>query len=124
MSKIIKEKAHGIMIIPHWNTQYWLPTIIRLLVEKLVLIPASENMLRLPFDKSRIHPLYPKLDLLAVRVSGVPSRTSSFLKKLRESSSIPGDQEHRNVTGQFGTSGTSFVLKGTRIPFIRLFKQY
>ena len=124
VSKIIKEKADGIMIIPNWNTQYWLPTIMSLLVEKPVLIPASINMLRLPFDKSRVHPLYPKLDLLAVRVSGVPSRTSSFLKKLRVSSLILGDQEHRNVTGQFGTSGTSFVLKGTRIPFTRLFKQY
>ena len=124
VSKIIKDKADGIIIIPHWNTQYWLPTIMRLLVEKPVLIPASKNMLKLPFDKNRIHPLYPKLDLLAVHVSGVPFKTLNFLKTLRESYSILGDQEPRNVTSRSGTSGMSFVLKGTQIPFIRLYKQY
>eukprot|EP00794_Sanderia_malayensis_P014823 gene14823-16363_t len=82
--------------------------IMRMLVQNPVLIPASANMLKLPFDRKRIHPLYPKLDLLAVHVSGIPYKAMNFEKTLRKSSLIPGDQEHKNVTNQYGENGGGY----------------
>ena len=54
ISKIKTEGASGIMIIPLWNTQFWLPMMISLLQDFTVIFPP--NILALPSIKiSNIH---------------------------------------------------------------------
>eukprot|EP00794_Sanderia_malayensis_P021324 gene21324-23399_t len=58
--------------------------------------------------QKQTHPLYPKLDLLAVHVSGIPYKAKNFEKTLRKSSLIPGLQGHKNVTSQSGENGGGY----------------
>ena len=67
VSKILKEKATGIIIIPHWPAQFWYPMVMRL-ASKQVWLP--KRALRLPYNLQKSHPLESKLSLMAILVSG------------------------------------------------------
>eukprot|EP00794_Sanderia_malayensis_P014639 gene14639-16158_t len=119
-SKIIEDKSEGIIIIPEWNTQYWMPIIMRLMVNRPIQFCSSRSMLKLPFNKEKIHPLYPKLNLLAVHVSAKSLKNTNFQKTLHPSSWIPGSQEQRKDISQHGTNGSHFVLHGERVNRIQI----
>ena len=86
IAKIRKDKARGIMIIPYWKSQYWFPVIMDLLTDLPIILPVSQNVLQLPFDRIKIHPLYPKLTLLGVNLSAkqigmheLPEQTANII---------------------------------------------
>ena len=64
-SKIWQDKAHCIVIIPKWTTQYWYPVIMEMAVCKITIKPAPNNLL-LPQDIKKVHPLHKNLTLAAV----------------------------------------------------------
>ena len=78
ISKIIRGNAIGILIIPKWKTQYWFPTMLAHLVDHPIQFPLGLKVLSLPFKLSKGHPLFPKLQLLAVILSGNPLHGSVF----------------------------------------------
>ena len=78
--KIRREMTAGIMIFPWRVTQFWFPMIVPLLQDFPVALPP--NVWTLPSNKGFQHPLYPKINLLAVNLSGGPSDTQSFHQKL------------------------------------------
>ena len=53
-SKICREKAHCIVIIPKWTTQYWYPVITEMVISETTIKPAPDNLL-LPQDKRKLH---------------------------------------------------------------------
>ena len=69
ISKIIDNCASGIIVIPLWETQFWFPLVLKHLIDCPVLLPQSQKLLQLPFNKSKVHPLYPKLRMAAVHLS-------------------------------------------------------
>lgn len=69
ISKIISEKAHGILIVPYWPTQPWWPLFIRLLADKPLILKPSHDLLLSPCRLIR-HPLADQLSLIAGRLSG------------------------------------------------------
>ena len=91
LAKIRQEQCSGIMVIPWWKTQVWFPMMVKLLVNFPVLLPP--NILTLPWKKSVQHPLYPKMKLLAVQLSGRHSETQVFHQKLLTLSHIRGEQQ-------------------------------
>lgn len=68
LSKIQKEKASGIIIVPNWPSQPWYPLFITLAQERLVLRPRPD--LLLSPCRSLSHPRARNLSLIAARVSG------------------------------------------------------
>ena len=66
-SKICREKAHCIVIIPKWTTQYWYPVIMEMAISKITIKPAP-NILLLPQDKRKLHQLHKNLTLAAVLI--------------------------------------------------------
>lgn len=48
------------MSVPNWPTQPWFSQIMRLLVDKPVILPRSKNLLRIPGQPETIHPLHKK----------------------------------------------------------------
>ena len=71
LSKIQREKATGIVIVPEWHTQVWWPLLLTLLKADPRRLPRRFSVLQLPAYPEEIHPLLPKLQLLACLVSGV-----------------------------------------------------
>ena len=120
IAKIRKDKARGIMIIPYWKTQYWFPVIMDLLTDHPIILPVSQNLLQLQFDRIKIHPLYPKLTLLAVHLSGNKSECTNFRNRLPTSSLIHGEQPLKQNTNQFLIGGQHIAVKGKIIHFQRL----
>ena len=69
LKKVLMEKAQGILVVPDWPTQVWWPLLLRLLVQKPWELPARDTILYLPSCPRAVHPLLPKLRLLACRIS-------------------------------------------------------
>ena len=57
-SKIWQNKAHCIVIIPKWTTQYWYTVIMEIAISDIQIKPAPNNLL-LPQNKNKLHPLHP-----------------------------------------------------------------
>ena len=67
------EKA--IMIVPLWKVAPWWPKLQKMLLKPPHLLKASPSIVRLPNNKSKRHPLFPKTRLIAVLLSGNVSLT-------------------------------------------------
>ena len=84
LKKMREDKAKAIMIVPVWKTQPWWPQIQQLMINHPVQLP-QQNLLTLPYKPDQIHPLFPKLKMMACLLSGndLDNKVSqSVLKKL------------------------------------------
>ena len=120
VSKIIQEKASGIMVIPWWPTQNWFPVMAQSLVDYPIILPQKKATLTLPLHENKSHPLFPKLQLLAIRLSGKQWEIETFRRKLWTSSVSPGEtQQHLNMKG-YSDSGKTIAAKGVLIPLLQM----
>ena len=76
--KIRQDKAEGILVAPLWETQLWVPLLIKMLVAHPLILPQSSNLLYLPYKVKKLHPLRKKLRLIACHLSGNHYRTLAF----------------------------------------------
>ena len=86
--KIINEEASSIIIIPWWSTQNRHPLVIQGLVDFLIKILSLKTTLCLPTDKTKVHSLFPKLQVITVLLSLKPSDQQSLQRNSETSSSI------------------------------------
>ena len=118
ISKIKREGASGVMIIPLWNTLFWFPMMVSILQDFPVTLPP--NILALPFIQDQQHPLYPKMKLLAVHLSANPSDIQTFHQKLQMLSWSCGDQPQRQDMSPYSEDGTALRYQGMRIPILQM----
>ena len=119
LEKIQHNQAEGILIVPLWPSQSWYPKLLRLLVSLPAVIPAKDNLLKMPATQ-KLHPLRKKLTLLACHLCGDSTKTKAFLNKLQISSSTLGENPRINSTEHILVSGYYSVLKERLIPFVHL----
>ena len=86
LANIIQNQATGLFIVPNWTTQSWFPLVLTLLIKHPRLIAPFRGLLHLPHQPHVVHPLHKKLSLLAVHLSGRPSRVSAYQAQLQPSS--------------------------------------
>ena len=86
-----------------------------MLVSLPLVLPCQPQLLQLPHDPHRRHPLFPKPQLLACKLSGNPLRAKTFQDTLPTLSSHLGAQEHRSSIRPISTSGLTTVVKGNLI---------
>ena len=70
LSKITREKATGICVLPEWPTQAWYPLAMSMLKKEPVRLKANKHLLYLPSHPQEVHPLHQKLSLLVCHLSG------------------------------------------------------
>ena len=70
LKKILMDKVEAVVIVPEWSTQVWWPLLLRLKVGQPWRLPVRPTVLFLPSCPEVVHPLLPKLQLLACRISG------------------------------------------------------
>ena len=78
LAKINHDQANGIWIAPVWTTQAWFPVALRMVVAPPFFLPQIDNLVTLPFDKLRKHPLRNKLRLMVLHLSGIYSQVKEF----------------------------------------------
>ena len=88
--KLEEDLADGLFILPNWPTAVCCPQMMRLLTAKTDLDTEGERTLQLMYSDSD-HLLHPRLQLLAVTLSGKPSKHKDFMDELRRSSKTLGD---------------------------------
>ena len=122
LQKITEDKAEGIIIAPVWTTQPWFTQVMRACVQTPCLIPNTRDSLHLPFNKGAVHPLLlnRKLQLMACRLSGNPSRSAAFRRGLPTSYSRLGEQGRKNNIKSTFRNGCHTVTDGKWIFFNRL----
>ena len=118
ISKIKREGASGVMIIPLWNKQFSFPMMASLLQDFPVILPP--NILALPFSQDQQHPLHPKMKLLAVHLSANPSDIQTFHQKLQMLSWSRGDQSQGQYMSLYAEDGTALRYQGMRIPILQM----
>ena len=120
INKIKQEKVTAILIAPLWPTQSWYPAILQLLVDLPIVFQATHNRLYLPHKPDLVHPLHPSLYLMAIKISGDTLHHTTFLHRLKTSSSHHGTHPLRTNTKECLPNGTNFRVRGNLIPFTLL----
>ena len=120
LQKIEREEADILLIVPWWTSQTWFPKLGSLLTNNPVLLPQSKKLLILPTDRDKIHPLHPKLKLVACKLSGKHSKTSTFLKKQQTLYLVHGEKAHQSNMPHIQNNSLSFVVNNKLIRVNRL----
>ena len=110
LCKIRKEKATGIMVVPHRPTQSWWPYLTSVLIAQPVILLRISKLLYLPAEPERIHPLSRTLHLLVCQVSGNYSKVEIFQTQLQILSTSPGGMEPKSNMQRTCDNGRSTVV--------------
>ena len=96
LQKIAMDQTECIVLISNWPTQPYYSRVMEMLVSLPLVLPTRPQLLQLPHDPRRRHPLFPRLQLLPCKLSGNPLRAKTFQDTLPRLSSHLGAQEHRS----------------------------
>lgn len=77
LNKIINDKASGILVFPHWPGQPWFPLLKTMITSEIIFFEPNPHLLKSRFRS--LHPLHQTLTLAAVKLSGTPLSTVTFL---------------------------------------------
>ena len=70
LQKLIQYQTTAILVLPDWPTQFWYPRVTSMLLAPPMRINLQKTTLTLPHNASKVHPLYPNLQLIGCLVSG------------------------------------------------------
>ena len=104
LMKIPVYKALVLLIAPLWTTQSWYPLLLKLPVDKPILLPRKDNLLFQPHSKT-LYPMKDHLVLATWKFSRNPLETKAFLMKQPALLHHRGRQGPINNTTQHGNSG-------------------
>ena len=70
LSKMQREEALGVVVLPDWPAQGWYPKALEMLKQEPIYLKARRDLLRLPSHPEEVHPIWHKLYLLVCLLSG------------------------------------------------------
>ena len=116
LQKIQTDVAEALIVVPLWPTQTWFNKLMELLIDIPRILPLRKDLLTLP-GVTKTHPLFPKLILMACRLSGNLSKIKTFQQGLPSSYLIPGDTQQKCNTKSILRNGFYSVVQGKLIQF-------
>jgi hypothetical protein len=111
LQKIREDQAEAVVVVPTWTSQSWFTVLLKMLIADPVLLPKDSKLLTLPHRPEKIHPMHPKLQLMACKLSGKDYRSEAYRTELRKSSCSLGAKEPRSSIVRTSKNGMSFVIK-------------
>ena len=69
LPKVKQDSAEGI-VVPFWPTQVWYPAMLKMLVSTPILLNSRKSLLVLPQKPNKVHPVWKKMSMLVVHLSG------------------------------------------------------
>ena len=91
LHKVELHQTEGIIVVPNWATQAWFSRLMQLLTANLLALPKTRTTLQLPWEFSKLHPLYKNQTLLACRISSKLTKHKGYLKQQQTLLSAPRD---------------------------------
>lgn len=91
LQKVELDQTDGIIVVPNLPTQPWFSKLMHLLTANPLAIPNTKTTLQLPWDSSKVHPLFNNLTLLACQISGKLIKHKVYLQQQPILLSVPGD---------------------------------
>jgi hypothetical protein len=70
LSKIKKDKARGVVVLPNWPTQPWYAKALSMGGKPPIHLQASKDLLILPSHPNETYPLFKKLSMMICLLSG------------------------------------------------------
>ena len=114
LRKISVEKSQVVLVAPVWPTQPWFPKMMRMIITVPLVLPLG--VLKLPFQKNKVHKQYKTLRLMVSRLSGNSMLSEEFLRNLPTSSAPLGEFPHNLSTKSMLRNGFISVIEGKWIP--------
>ena len=118
LSKAAKHRCNILLVAPRWERRPWFPTIINMLYDYPLQLPATDHLLKLP-RTDRFHPDPGFLNLTVWPISGIESQCQEFQSLLRSSSWRPGDKVHRESMELNSAFSPAGALNGVLIPLLQ-----
>lgn len=112
LQKILRETTTVWLIAPLWPGQHWFARLLKMVISVPRILPMQRNLLGLPQDPERIHPIWDRLKLTLFQISGCPYKVREFQSELPKSLDMHGRMGQRNSIAAISNSGCSFVVKG------------
>ena len=117
LQKIQTDKPQKFIIVaPVWTTQPWFTTIMEMSIDYPRVLPNYKTSLQIQ-GSDKVHPLYPKIILMACLLSGEPSKVAEFQKQPPTSLCRHGDQALKNNIQYISGDGFYTVVKSRLIQF-------
>ena len=110
--KLEEDLVDGLFILSNWPTAVRFPQMMRLLTGRLISVPKGKRTLQLMHTDSA-QPLHRRLQLLAMTLSGKPSKHKDIMDELRRSST-------KREYASYLKIWKVFCIKETVIPFDQL----
>ena len=118
LSKIRREEAEVIAILPWWPSRGWFPLVLEMLIDHPVLLPLRTDLLTGPGGES--YPSLKSLHLAAWRLSGKTYRQGEFLQQLQKLLKDPSGDPPDVYTTRNGMYLSAGAKNGISIRFIAL----
>ena len=116
LMKVRQDKMKELVLIaPMRKSQVWYPLLLNNLMDTQLLLPNSCDLILNPAGESRPLIQQDRLQLAALRVSGIESRVREFQKGLSQLYPQHAGKGHRSRISQRGTDGVIGVVNGTPI---------
>ena len=121
LRKIMQEQVDCILIAPVWRSRPWFPALLSMLIERPLLLPQDQRILRLP-GTDKIHPLccQRKFQLAAWKISGKACEAKAFRRKCKKFYYPPGEVAQPSNMRVLGKAGVAGVVKKRLILFLQL----
>ena len=121
INKVLRENVEAmILVTPTWQTQPWYTLLLRMPIQRPLLLLTLPNLLLNPLGEK--HPLVKTsfLRLAAWKITGKPWKSKEFQALQPNLSSCPGDQVQLRLTNRPGKSRLAGFVDNKLIQFIRL----
>ena len=73
-----EEKAEAILVVLYWPNQAWFSVLLKMLIDKAVLITSRKNLLKLPQYPELVHPMRRKIDMVVYHLAGSSQKAMEF----------------------------------------------
>ena len=117
LPKVKQDSAEGIIVVPFWPTQVWYSVMLKMLVSTPTLLNSRKSLLVLPQTPNLIHPMWKKMNMLVVHLSGSLQKANHCQEMLSKCYELHGEWEQKKGTTPMSKDLPSFVAKGTLILF-------
>ena len=117
LAKVKQDSADGIIVVPFWPTQVWYPFMLKTLVSTPIWLNSRKSLLVLPQAPNLVHPMWKKMNMLVVHLSGSLQKANQCQEMLLKYYQLHREWAQKKVTTPMSKGLSSFVVKGTLIPF-------
>ena len=117
LSKVKQGSSESIIVVPFWPAQVWYPAMLKMLVSTPILLNSRISLFVLSQTPNQVHPMWKKMSLLVVHLSGSLQKANHCQEMLLKSYQLHGEWEQKKGTIPMSKGLSRFVVKGTLIPF-------